>query len=772
MTENDEAWATRKEAPAVRPAEPAGHHTRREDPLGTRREDADELLTQLPRELAARYTIEGELESFGGEANLLLVRDQRGVRRVIKLYRRRGDQAARDVWERLEHLSTGHVIRIVETGQTGSGHDFEVMEYVAGGSLAELVRRVGGPAAPALVRNVVRQVASALKQLHDQHIVHQDLKPENVLVRSETPLDLAVTDFGISRVLDQTRVAAGASGTLAYLAPELRLASGGRTSPARDWWALGMIARELLIGQRPFQDMMESAIDASLLLRNIDLPGIDDPQLRRLCRGLLTKDPDARWDWTEVEQWLDGGSPPVSDEPTVQESQITATRTGQAVGTNRQPLIFRQKSYVDRKELVRALAEPDAWATACERYFTTMGTTDHPSEGWRRLRVWLTRFDAADQDEELQRLVDLELTDETAGPDAKLIRLIRWLDPEAPAMCRGRLVDPANLAAAADDARAAQALDDERLLFIDALWSQRLLQELALQPTGSSLDEVDHAWRAAEHRYRAAQARIRGAMTPDFREPPPPVGTRDVLAPLLSLVLEPEEETASLQQRMAEVAARTNKVSWYTSARQAAGDEPAAVLATLFLAPGALADADYLDRQAAANQEEKQRRSEQWQTMESRRRSSSALAAARLSAIVPFAIYAVVICLVAVVGLKIDPNAKNSVVPMLVIGLLLAVGQLVAEMVLATEIGSQYRQGYGLFSRSGPALQAAGRGVRGPARGCGVIVLALIVVPFLLAVPILLYVVLAILHVRSIVNRRRDWRSRYRAEEIRVRGSE
>jgi serine/threonine protein kinase len=769
MTANEDAWATRKEPAAPRPADatPAGRHTRREDPLGPRREDhPEEPRVTLPQVLKTQYKVDGEIEAFGAEADLLLVRDQRGIRRVIKLYRRRGDQASREVWASLEQLSTGHVVQILDRGQA-SGHDFEVMEYVPGGNLAGLVGRDGEKATSSLVRNVVRQVASALKQLHDQGIIHQDLKPENVLIRSEKPLDLAVADFGISRVLHQTRVAAEASGTLAYLAPELLLRSGGQTSSTRDWWALGMIARELLIGQRPFDDMVEPAIDAAVMLRGIDLSGIDDPQLRRLCGGLLTRDPEARWGWTEVEEWLDGGVPPVVDMPLPRPSPSSPPDNG-----NRRALPFLKQRYTDRREFVRALATAAAWRAASRDYFTAMGPPEHPSVGWRRLRNWLTQFDETDEDESLQHLVDQELVDETAGPDAKLIRLVRWLDPDSTPMCHGRLVDPANLAAAADDARGAQTLEDERLLLIDALWNQRLLPELALLPSGSGLDEVDQAWRAANHRYQAAQARIRSAMTPDFREPPAPPATRHILAPLLSLVLEPEQETASLRQRLAEVAAQTSAVGWFTAVQQAAGDEPAAVLATLHLAPGALADADYLKRQAAANREEQQQRAAQWQAMEAGRRSQSALMAARVSAAVPFAIYALGMCLIAGVSPAIVPDAKGAAAGMLVIGLILAGAQFVAEMMLAVEIGAEYRKGYGLFSRSGAGLQAAGRSVRGPASGCGVILLALIGVPILLAAPVLLYVALAIVHALSIVHRRRDWRTRYRAASVRIRGFE
>lgn len=724
----------------------------------------DEELPTLPRALAARYDVTEELDSAGAEANLLKVVDERGIPRVVKIYRRRGEQASRDVWRSLERLSSSHIVQVVDTGQA-AGHDFEVMEYAAGGNLLDLAGPDGVRAEAPFVRGVVRQIAEGLKSLHNEGIVHQDLKPENVLVRKKSPLDLVLADFGISRLLHQTRVAAEAAGTLAYLAPELLVRSGGQTSPARDWWALGMITRELLLGERPFKDMVSQSIEAAVTRRPIDLSGVGDPRMELLCRGLLTRDPEARWEWAEVDQWLDGGSPRADDVPL-----DLATELRQESGSERRPLLLLSQRYTEKEALVGALTQQEAWLAACRRYFTTMGTDEHPSEGWRRLRKWLRQFDEDDQDESLQYLIDEELVDPTAGPDARLIRLIRWLDPDAPAMFRGRSIDPVNLAAAADDARAARVADDDRLLLIEALWQQKLLPEIAGLPSGRGLEQVDRAWRAAYDRYRVAEQWIRQALGPTFRDPPAAALVREILVPLLSLTLEADKESARLRGQLADVAAKTTAVSWYNTARNATGDDPAAILAVLHLAPGALADADYLRRTAEADRKAQLDRAATWTAMESQRRSGSALLGARTSATIPFVLYAVGMVALAILSASAVPDLRQQVVPSLVVGLLLAAGQLVLELKLATEIGGPYRDGYKLFSRSGGGLQAFGSRLNSPGSGCGFLLVAFIVVPFLLATPIILYVVLAIVHVRSVLGRRRDWRSRYAVDRRRVTG--
>jgi serine/threonine protein kinase len=271
----------------------------RRDEVGTRRDtdrpdttrrdgepSAPSSLVRLPAELAGRFTLIGELPAQGAESDLLHVRDASGAELVVKLFRR-GFTADREVWQKLPTLDSPHVVRILETGHA-EGRDYEIIEYIAAGNL----RAVGSRLAPALVAEVVAQLAAGLDRLHRAGIVHRDLKPENVLVRGTTPIRLAITDFGLSRVIEQSVVFASSSRTLAYAAPE---SLSGQVSPARDWWSLGIIVRELLTGRTPFAGMSETAVVDHLATRTVDCDDIADPRMRLLCRGLLTRDPRRRW---------------------------------------------------------------------------------------------------------------------------------------------------------------------------------------------------------------------------------------------------------------------------------------------------------------------------------------------------------------------------------------------------------------------------------------------------------------------------------------------
>ncbi|MEO3782446.1 serine/threonine-protein kinase [Actinocorallia sp. B10E7] len=286
---DDPQWTRRD--PGVTSRDAPGAHT------------GGDSLVRLPGVLGSRFAVEGELPVQGAESDLLLVREHSGgdERYVVKIYRR-GYSADREVWEVLPRLTSRHVVRVLETGHA-DGRDYEILEYLPEGNLRDLSR--GRRVDPT---TAVAQLAEGLKALHDVGIVHRDLKPENVLVRGS---ELVITDFGLSRVLEQSVVFASSSRTLAYAAPE---SLSGQVSPARDWWSLGMIARELITGRKPFDGLSETVVVDHLATRAIENDDVQDPHLRLLCQGLLTRDPRRRWGHPQIMEWLHGGTPPVPDE--------------------------------------------------------------------------------------------------------------------------------------------------------------------------------------------------------------------------------------------------------------------------------------------------------------------------------------------------------------------------------------------------------------------------------------------------------------------------
>jgi len=91
-------------------------------------------------------------------------------------------------------------------------------------------------------------VAMALGHLHSQKIIYRDLKPENILMDEDGYICL--TDFGLAKILEANEQAYSFCGTPEYLAPEI-LDEKGHTFPV-DWWALGILTYEMIVGFPPF----------------------------------------------------------------------------------------------------------------------------------------------------------------------------------------------------------------------------------------------------------------------------------------------------------------------------------------------------------------------------------------------------------------------------------------------------------------------------------------------------------------------------------------
>lgn len=151
----------------------------------------------------------------------------------------------REVGKLAQVVTERRVVQLLEVGWE-SEHPYYVMEYLEGGSLAELLRE--GAVAPREALRLFEQVVEGLAYLHGKAIIHCDLKPANVLLDGRGEARLA--DFGQARL---TSEAGPAGGTLYYLAPEL---ARPRTRPdARgDIYALGALLYTLLTGRAPYSD--------------------------------------------------------------------------------------------------------------------------------------------------------------------------------------------------------------------------------------------------------------------------------------------------------------------------------------------------------------------------------------------------------------------------------------------------------------------------------------------------------------------------------------
>ena len=168
---------------------------------------------------------------------------------------------------------------------------FLVFEKVDGESLHEKLGR--GALRPAEAVSYLRQIGQALDYAHSSGVVHQDLKPANIMVAGERA---KVMDFGIARRVQETMSTLSrveVAGTPAYMAPEQEL--GGAVGPAADVFALGACTYELLTGRTPFPHggMMMKAEKKYRPASEVapSLPKAADAVIARA----LEPEPGARW---------------------------------------------------------------------------------------------------------------------------------------------------------------------------------------------------------------------------------------------------------------------------------------------------------------------------------------------------------------------------------------------------------------------------------------------------------------------------------------------
>jgi serine/threonine protein kinase len=179
------------------------------------------------------------------------------------------------------------VLQILDHG-ADDNQAWLAMEYVPGGRLARNI----APLAPSQIVSRLRQVATALAQVHAQRLVHRDVKPANLLVRGDGSLVLG--DFGC--VCRQDEVESSRRGTIVgtpqYAAPEQSL--GGPAAPAADVYSLGVLLYEWLHGRTLFCGETVTELFCQHQLAPIPRLGVQQAAWQPLLDAMLAKDPGQR----------------------------------------------------------------------------------------------------------------------------------------------------------------------------------------------------------------------------------------------------------------------------------------------------------------------------------------------------------------------------------------------------------------------------------------------------------------------------------------------
>jgi hypothetical protein len=147
----------------------------------------------------------------------------------------------------LRRVDSDHLVRVYDVGELPDGRPYFVMTYADRGTLAEALATHASPWPPAEVLRIVGAIAAGLAVLHGHGVVHRDLTPRNVLLRSapEGPPRVLLGDLGIAKDLHWASGITMPAGSDGYMAPEQREYSA-QVSPASDVHALAMTAAQLL----------------------------------------------------------------------------------------------------------------------------------------------------------------------------------------------------------------------------------------------------------------------------------------------------------------------------------------------------------------------------------------------------------------------------------------------------------------------------------------------------------------------------------------------
>ncbi|MGW8989090.1 serine/threonine-protein kinase [Streptomyces zhihengii] len=193
----------------------------------------------------------------------------------------------------MARVNNSRVATLFDSGEH-EGDFYIVMEYVEGKSLAEHLKN--GPRLP-LERTIrwTRQICEGLDAAHTSHVIHRDIKPDNIMITMQG--DVKLVDFGVAFLADVTQTHTMA-GTPLYKAPERWHGETG--SERSDLYSVGCVLYEMLTGHPPFGSPGDDPMTVGRMHQedapappSAHRPGIT-AQLDTLVRTLLAKDPAER----------------------------------------------------------------------------------------------------------------------------------------------------------------------------------------------------------------------------------------------------------------------------------------------------------------------------------------------------------------------------------------------------------------------------------------------------------------------------------------------
>jgi serine/threonine protein kinase len=417
----------------------------------------------------------------GGEADVYLVR-KGAAEQILKLYRW-GIQPKIEVLDRIIKLYGSNkdcFVQVTERGyEPESKRFFELEEFFPLGSLRDYMNEVS--LSEVQIGAFCERLAKALIALHENGILHLDLKPDNVLVRTKDPLDVVLTDFGIASILDEefSKKMTDIKGTSLYQSPE---SLSGVVGPKSDYWSLGIILLEMLQHKHPFEGLQRQVIYYRLTTAGIPIPGHLPPRWINLLKGLLTRNPEIRWGTREVAEWLKGSEVQTFfDAENAQAMLQGIVDSGDSSFRRFElPFSFAGKSFFALEDLLRVFASsPEFWSQG------------KVVIGRGQVSRWLEDNNDAERSGKLADIMDAE-----TDPDRMIFKVLYTFFPDLPPVWSGKILNrPTLMELMARACDAGVAGEEEKLL--EGLFTGEFFQDY-LTLTGKHLDDLADVLKLAK----------------------------------------------------------------------------------------------------------------------------------------------------------------------------------------------------------------------------------------------------------------------------------
>ena len=211
------------------------------------------------------------------------------------------------IMSQLEHPG---IVRVIDVGRD-QGRFYLVLELVEGPSFARAIQKRAFTHRE--VALIVAAVARALQHAHKKGIIHSDIVPGNILLKSDGTPKLA--DFGIARLRGEVWKVGVTAGTPVYMSPEQASAMGDVIDARSDVYSLGAVMYEAVTGRAPFvgrstAEVLEKVVKAAPAAPRLVEPSVD-AELEKIVLKAMDKDPARRYSTAKdladaLEDWARG----------------------------------------------------------------------------------------------------------------------------------------------------------------------------------------------------------------------------------------------------------------------------------------------------------------------------------------------------------------------------------------------------------------------------------------------------------------------------------